>query len=758
MQNLLEHPSVETVIDEIMSLKVAELKNVCRSIGLPLSGRKSELQDRLCSYLQAPRRAGINDPFRTPAVNILVKKAGAGEPVPKYETMVHALATGSYLHPVATGHQSTSSLQQNSSSTDINSTVSNQKVQAHIRFKPSPFYNLKRLIGNTTAAQNLVNVRGVATISFKFSAEEAKMVRENSKIKLFFFCGVNEPLTTHTEVSLQFPYPNEIKFNGNLIKDNVRGLKNKIGTAKPADLTPYINWPPRTNMLQLAYASKKEEHALFLYLVEMVETEQLVESVLAHPKIVKPATLQYIKQTLQEEEDEDLMTTSTILSLQCPISYCRIKNPVKSIHCRHLQCFDVQWFIESQRQIPTWQCPVCQKPIRLEDLAVCEFVQDIINSTEEDVEQVEISQDGSWVVKDDTEDKRPDPMSHKNEDSPPIIKPEDADQLSSIPQRASSEPVIISLDSDEEEEGEREGENLNSRRTSVSSNQNLISAQEHTSKSNLNSDDEHSNNAQETDLLDDEDMAFIEELANTINEQETPGQGNEPILPMSSLNVNDGIQSAHTHENTSNATLDPRQTNRSGSSTSSNGTFINMNNIGNGVSRRTTLPNILGSAPLNGNRREDANKDILLPSVSNLTNADSMLFNGNNSEQATSERMPANSSNSEAVSVQTERHAPTGLPALPALPPLPNLPIGLTKSGAPLNTYPPIHDPRRKRPEVSPFLPKKNYKNILPKKRVHSGGGSSPSTPAQSPYQANSNHASIDENLNSDDLIDLTSD
>ncbi|CAI5174281.1 ANL_HP_G0129460.mRNA.1.CDS.1 [Saccharomyces cerevisiae] len=53
-----------------------------------------------------------------------------------------------------------------------------------------------------------------------------------------------------------------------------------------------------------------------------------------------------------------LTTTSTIMSLQCPISYTRMKYPSKSINCKHLQCFDALWFLHSQLQIPTWQCPL----------------------------------------------------------------------------------------------------------------------------------------------------------------------------------------------------------------------------------------------------------------------------------------------------------------------------------------------------------------------------------------------------------------
>lgn len=804
MQHLLNDISADTVKEEIMLLKVAELKNVCRSIGLPLSGRKMELQDRLLSFLMAPSRAGLNDPFRVPAVNILVKKAGCGDPVPKYETLLHALTTGSFLHPVATGHQDAASLRASGNAAtgggNINTNIStnnnnnmNKNAKAFggkpfLRFQPSPFYSLKRLIGSESAPE-APSKRGVANISFRLNEEEVKLLKSSSKIRLYLFCGINNSFGTTNDVPIQFPLRNEIKFNEVQIKDNVHGLKNKIGTAKPADLTPYINWPPKSNLLQIVYAFTKDDHMVYVYIVELVETDELLQKTINNPKIVKPATLLYIKQTLKEEEDEDLMTTSTVMSLQCPISYSRMKYPVKSIHCRHLQCFDAQWFIESQKQIPTWQCPVCQKTIHIEDLAICEFVQEIINSTNEDVEQVEISQDGSWLIKDDTENHNASSHNGANsaakEEATPDIKPEDSHGLISNEEKANSEPIIISLDSDDDEEETQSPSPPPPPQRAIETSNNNSS-----NTTNGSSDPNSADLNQDNDLLDDEDMAFIEELANSIidrvprttqeDREERDVQKNGPI---SSASVSSSNEQRHNSDRIYQSqqrktSLDPKAKEAGG-----------QNPI---TDHRPQIPNLLGRTPLNAG---PSNSSPRLPTMPQLTNADSILFNDANQFRSvetdrhnqsdshvhsmtsqpqlnrTVNNSMNNSSSSDSESAPLRAHASHSFPvAQPSLPPLPNLPTRPGSSNLPTNLPPSpiIQDPRRKKPEVSPFLPKKNYKNMLPKKRIHSNSSTSSQngTPQTNSTNVGARNTSPNaeasgppnDSLHSDDLIDLTSD
>ncbi|CEP62873.1 uncharacterized protein LALA0_S06e05820g [Lachancea lanzarotensis] len=465
------HHEIEFCIQEMERLKVTELKSLSRSIGLPLSGRKADLQDRIRAYLNGSCRGNAIDPWRPKTILLLMDKVHQNDALPTYESLWLGLKTGSLQNnPVATGHQPPSSL--GSSSHVMRTKVEQQvpKSRFALQFEQSPFYRLKRMLNGSPKFAPKNSGRGVCSYHFTLNKEEATLFERDdshSRIKLYLFCGVLPPVAdTSVPSSIQFPHPNDISFNGITLKDNVRGLKNRPGTAKPADLTPYLRTFTE-NHLQLTYAFTKEDYLVCCYIVEVCSPQEILNEVLRHPKIVTPATLQYLRESLSEDEDEDLVTTSTVMTLQCPISYCRMRYPSKSVHCRHLQCFDALWYIESQQQIPTWHCPVCQKTIKVEDLVLCEFVESIIEQCDDEVEQVEISKDGSWkpIFEDETPAPRDNSKVHvKSENGQGLSSKENSmpdedggDPISAGRARSQHpDPVVISLDSeDENEESER---------------------------------------------------------------------------------------------------------------------------------------------------------------------------------------------------------------------------------------------------------------------------------------------------------------
>ena len=73
-------------------------------------------------------------------------------------------------------------------------------------------------------------------------------------------------------------------------------------------------------------------------------------------------------------DDADLVATSVIMSLKCPLSTLRISTPCRSSVCTHNQCFDATSFLQLQEQAPTWTCPVCNKVVTFEGLLVDQYV------------------------------------------------------------------------------------------------------------------------------------------------------------------------------------------------------------------------------------------------------------------------------------------------------------------------------------------------------------------------------------------------
>ena len=73
---------------------------------------------------------------------------------------------------------------------------------------------------------------------------------------------------------------------------------------------------------------------------------------------------------ISKSEDAEIVTTSSILSLKCPLSTLRIDVPCRSSICSHNQCFDASSFLQLQEQAPTWTCPICNKAAAYEHLQV----------------------------------------------------------------------------------------------------------------------------------------------------------------------------------------------------------------------------------------------------------------------------------------------------------------------------------------------------------------------------------------------------
>ncbi|KAG6666969.1 E4 SUMO-protein ligase PIAL2-like isoform X4 [Carya illinoinensis] len=139
--------------------------------------------------------------------------------------------------------------------------------------------------------------------------------------------------------------------------------------------------------------------------------------------------------------DSEIIERPSRISLNCPISHKRIKTPVKGHLCNHyqldkhtcfglhciletnslvihvhtvtsggkyclkesdivarLKCFDYENFMEMNARRPLWCCPCCNQPVCHTDIRIDEHIAKILGETEENVVDVMISADGSWMA------------------------------------------------------------------------------------------------------------------------------------------------------------------------------------------------------------------------------------------------------------------------------------------------------------------------------------------------------------------------
>ncbi|PVU91220.1 hypothetical protein BB561_004505 [Smittium simulii] len=103
--------------------------------------------------------------------------------------------------------------------------------------------------------------------------------------------------------------------------------------------------------------------------------------------------------------EDDIISTGSTISLICPLSQSRITVPGKSKNCTHRQCFDLSVFLELNRDMPTWKCPVCiNKVDSFGSLLIDEDFEIMLKKASLDSTQIFLDADGNFSLKplDDT--------------------------------------------------------------------------------------------------------------------------------------------------------------------------------------------------------------------------------------------------------------------------------------------------------------------------------------------------------------------
>lgn len=76
-------------------------------------------------------------------------------------------------------------------------------------------------------------------VKITLNNDTAEKLSKDPSIKAMIYCA-SEPISPFSKVDISFPHQVEIKINGDDVKANLRGLKNKVGSTRPADITSLL--------------------------------------------------------------------------------------------------------------------------------------------------------------------------------------------------------------------------------------------------------------------------------------------------------------------------------------------------------------------------------------------------------------------------------------------------------------------------------------------------------------------------------------
>ncbi|KAL2037021.1 hypothetical protein N7G274_010306 [Stereocaulon virgatum] len=384
--------SSDATIARVKMLVNNQLKQILKKEGLPVSGAKATLQTRIIDQLR--RYAQGNNLESFSHLRHLV-----------FHPDANATATGLSPSPAAArAHPNNpphlpSQYQHSFSSSSVRpgapgiTTNMNGSGPRAPQFKSSPFYTVVEPLTPVLECKVRETTRDNVEAQINLRSDVAEKLATDSSTRVMIYCGA-DPMSPFSRVDIEFPYQVEIKINQDEVKANLRGLKNKPGTTRPADITTLLRARAGyRNEMVLTYALTKKKYLMVVNLVKLHPVEDLVSKLKSGKTISKE---QVIREMISRADDADIVATSSIMSLKCPLSTLRIDIPCRSSICSHNQCFDATSFLQLQEQAPTWTCPVCNKAVAYEHLQVDQYVDNILQSTPKSVDQVTIEPDGKW--------------------------------------------------------------------------------------------------------------------------------------------------------------------------------------------------------------------------------------------------------------------------------------------------------------------------------------------------------------------------
>ncbi|PNS18623.1 hypothetical protein CAC42_5162 [Sphaceloma murrayae] len=413
-----------TAVARLKTLTNQELKDICRAETLAVSGVKANLQGRIIE--QMDRAISNNDLVMFERVRYRIHNKGAAPPAhypgPAYGSSASPVSGYPSMNHASLAHGTNGSMSHAYSRPSLPppSGQRSGSIPHRLAFRQSPFYHIQEAITPVQDLAEMPHNRHQITYPIALSEHVTQRLRENPDLRVMLYCTAST-LMSYEHCDISFPSQLDVRINSDEVKHNYKGLKNKPGTTKPVDLTRYLRKQPKyPNQMQINYALTSKKYSWVINLVRKSSAEELTEKVRNGRVISKDRVLQEMR---AKAKDPDIIATSIVMSLKDPISTMRMELPCRSTICSHNQCFDVSSFIQLQEQAPTWACPICNKTISFEGLAVDHYVLDILQKTPKSVDQVKVEPEGEWqeIKQDDGGDRNGD-QSHDEDSDEDLVE------------------------------------------------------------------------------------------------------------------------------------------------------------------------------------------------------------------------------------------------------------------------------------------------------------------------------------------------
>ncbi|XP_041424911.1 zinc finger MIZ domain-containing protein 1 isoform X6 [Xenopus laevis] len=219
-----------------------------------------------------------------------------------------------------------------------------------------------------------------------------------SDLELQFKCYHHEDRQMNTN------WPASVQVSVNATPLNIERGDNKT-SHKPLHLKHVCQ--PGRNTIQITVTACCCSHLFVLQLVHRPSVRSVLQGLLKKRLLPAEHCITKIKRNFSSvaassgnaalNGEDGVEQTAIKVSLKCPITFRRIQLPARGHDCKHVQCFDLESYLQLNCERGTWRCPVCNKTALLEGLEVDQYMWGILNAIQNsEFEEVTIDPTCSW--------------------------------------------------------------------------------------------------------------------------------------------------------------------------------------------------------------------------------------------------------------------------------------------------------------------------------------------------------------------------
>lgn len=350
-------------------LKVPELKQLCKEHGLDQYGTKAQLIKRLAAQ---GRPTGNNaGGSATPT------KGTSQESVKSRRTDAAAITGVSASSPVPKV-KSACSMEPLACSLSCMDPFNPVEPDGILRFQPVKSSKIK----------------------FQLDAPDLKQWRQQGQYIEMRMCDVT---SKGENGQVKQVWPHEMRFvnNGNLVFEVIAPEAGHKRRDLPQRICQSLR--PGANLVEITIKDDNVQSFAFAIVRTRPRTpQQLSQEVTTIATDAGQKRAKSLMGSISRGDGEVQCLGTDRTRLLCPITMVRPDMPARGKPCRHLQCFDLMAFLESNQQMKAinnrWSCPVCSLILKPTDLCVDLYIEDVLAKTGKHDVEVVFDKQGKWKV------------------------------------------------------------------------------------------------------------------------------------------------------------------------------------------------------------------------------------------------------------------------------------------------------------------------------------------------------------------------